>query len=230
MNCAIIDDDIAFSQKLEEKITYYFKDHFNDFHIDIISQDFTQQQYNHYNLIFLDIDLKTYNGIQLAKTIHSSQMHTYIIFVSSLHEYVFDALATNPLFFIRKSHLEKDFLVLTHMLNDIFKNQFKHFEIKINGRQLSIYHHDIQYISVAGHDVTINTGLQYYTFRGSLNEVLNMIQDPNIIQISKTAAVNLQNVINISYQQCILKNNVKMSIGRVYKDKVLKKYQEWLLR
>lgn len=230
MYCAIIDDDLAFSQRLQDKLEYYFKDYFNDFHIDIISQDFTQQQYNHYNLVFLDIDLKTYNGIQLAKTIHSSQMHTHIIFVSSLNECVFDALSTNPLFFIRKSHLEKDFLVLTHILNDIFKNQFKHFEIKINGRQISIYHHDIQYISVAGHDVTINTGHQYYTFRGSLNEVLNMIQAPNIIQISKTAAINLQNVISISNQQCLLKNNVKINIGRVYKDKVFKQYQEWLLR
>lgn len=230
MKCAIVDDDIIFSKKLQLKIKTYLDQSFNHYHIDIISSDFHQHTYDSYDLLFLDIDLKTHNGIKLAKEIQTSKFHTLIIFVSSLNECVFDALTTHPLFFMRKNYLDKDFQTLTNILNEVLKHKFKHFQIKINGREIFIYNRDIQYISVAGHDITINTGHQFYTLRSSLNEILHTISDIDIIQVSKTVAVNLQNVMSLNHDTILLKNNVKIHIGRAYKENVMKTYQEFLLR
>lgn len=230
MKCIIIDDDIVFSKKLYKKIDTYLNTLFHDYHIEIVTEQFDKPQYNQYDIIFLDIDLRNQNGIQLGKQINTSQFNNFIIFVSSLNECVFDALTIQPLFFVRKSHLDKDFQSLTHILNNVLKNRSKHFEVNINGRQNYIYNHEIQYISVAGHDITINTELQSYTFRGSLNELLKKINDPHIIQVSKTTAVNLQNIKSISHQTILLNKNTKVTIGRTYKDIVEQKYMELLLR
>lgn len=230
MKCIIVDDDIVFSNKLYKKIDTYLNTLFHDYHIEIVTEQFDKPQYNQYDIIFLDIDLRNQNGIQLGKQINTLQFNNFIIFVSSLNECVFDALTIQPLFFVRKSHLDKDFQSLTHILNNVLKNRSKHFEVNINGRQNYIYNHEIQYISVAGHDITINTGLQSYSFRGSLNELLKKINDPHIIQVSKTTAVNLQNIKSISHQTILLNKNTKVTIGRTYKDIVEQKYMELLLR
>ena len=230
MKCVIIDDDVDFSHRLKTKLDAYLKPTYSNYQIEIINDLFLQQQYNQYDLIFLDIHLKSTNGIQLAKRIHQLNFHTIIIFVSSLNECVFDALATNPLFFIRKSHLDIDFKTLTSILDNVLKEQFKYFQIKIKGREISIYNHEVQYISVAGHDLTINTGHQSYTLRSSLNEIIHTIQDNDIIQVSKTVIVNLQNVISLKNNDFILKSNIKIHIGRAYKDVVTSQYQEFLLR
>ncbi|WP_028044251.1 LytR/AlgR family response regulator transcription factor [Candidatus Stoquefichus massiliensis] len=230
MKCAIVDDDIVFSRKLHNKLETYLNKFFDHNQVDIISDEFGKIDYNHYDIIFMDIDLKSYNGIQLGKQINDLQSNHIIIFVSSLNECVFDALAIHPLFFMRKSHLEKDFLILTNILDDVLHHKFKNFQITINGRQIYIYNQDIQYISVAGHDITINTGHQYYTFRGSLSDILNKIHDSDIIQVSKSTAVNFYNIMNITQNKIILKNNTKIDIGRAYKENVNQKYIELLLR
>ncbi|MBS5111824.1 MAG: LytTR family transcriptional regulator DNA-binding domain-containing protein [Coprobacillus cateniformis] len=230
MRCAIVDDDITFSNKLNYMIKKYFQSTLPNSHVEIISRHFEQLLKLEFDIIFLDIDLNEYNGIKLSQQINKIFPNTLIVFVSSLNELVFDALTTHPLFFMRKNFLEKDFVSLKIILDKVLKKHFSHFFINDKSEDICIYNHEIHYMTIAGHDLTINLGNTSYTLRISLSDILKKIDDHDIIQVSKDVAVNLNHVVKISKNTIYLSQQVKIEIGRAYKDKVQTIYKEFLLK
>lgn len=67
MKVAIIDDDIVFLKKFHDMIIPYFNKSVITLQSDIIHfKDLSQLNDFDYDIVFLDIDLKTYSGIDIA--------------------------------------------------------------------------------------------------------------------------------------------------------------------
>lgn len=55
-----------------------------------------------FDVIYLDIKMKHFNGIDTAKAIRKTDEKTFIVFVTALKEYVFDAFNVNATNFLVK--------------------------------------------------------------------------------------------------------------------------------
>lgn len=76
MNCLILDDDKNFSLKLKKDVEKFLDNIFSKYSIDIINENFNNiANYAKCNLIFVDIDLKESNGIDLVKKL---QLFTFL--------------------------------------------------------------------------------------------------------------------------------------------------------
>ena len=64
------------------------------------------------NLIFLDLEMPECNGFELAEQIYDFNPAIKIIFVSNHENMVFDSYEYAPLWFVRKSFMERDMLKL----------------------------------------------------------------------------------------------------------------------
>ena len=229
MNCLIVDDDQKFSRNLLLKLDEYLQSNMIEHQISIYNDHFEDQDYLGYKIIFLDIDLIETNGITLAKNIKRINNQAIFIFVSSLNELVFEALTINPLFFIRKDNFEDDFNKLKSLLITCLKIDDTAFIININGRMIKLQSGEVKYLSIAGHDATINLVNCSYTMRSSMKEILKLINDEKIVQVSKSNAVNLRHVAKMDKNIFIMKDNNKIEIGRAYKNNVVAKYERFLL-
>ena len=62
-------------------------------------------QYQNIDLLFIDIDLKDLNGINIIKRLQMNNVDYPIIYVSSRQELVFSSLSTQPVLFCKENKI-----------------------------------------------------------------------------------------------------------------------------
>ena len=131
MRCLVVDDDREFSYKLSIYIDNFLKGIFKSYQVAEINEKFDDfSQYQDIDLLFIDIDLKDLNGINIIKRLQRNTVDYPIIYVSSRQELVFSSLTTQPFYFVRKQNLEDDLKELYEILYLICDYPHKHYTFK----------------------------------------------------------------------------------------------------
>lgn len=231
MNIAIIDDDIQFSKLFYQLINKHLSKIFELYNLTVINNNFISSlKNNSFDIIFLDIDLKNLTGIGLAAALKKQKSNPLIIFVSSRSDLVFDALSVQPFQFIRKSNLLEDTMLVFSLLNNYYKNNMTLITVNMHGRKTGIKINNILYLETEGHNISIVTVDNIYTYRCTMKQLIEEINSSSFIQIQKSIAVNFDFVKEIDEENnVILKNGNVFTISRHFKQEVLSKYKEYLL-
>jgi len=229
MNCVIIDDDKKFSEKLEKCVRSFLKNIFSVFTIQIFNDDFYKILKGKIDLMFVDIDLNGQNGISIIKYLRTQEKNTIIIYVSIRQELVFASLVTKPFYFVRKQNFENDLDEVFKLLKEYYKNTMKLVTFEYYGRKTSIFLKDIHYIISYGHDISIVTDDNTYTYRSNLKDVLKMIGSHFVVQVQRSYIVSLMYVKEVEGMTITLNDNTKITMGKKYYKDFLIKYKEFLL-
>lgn len=229
---AIIDDDKSFCNLLEKDINKHMPKIINNFSIDIIDSNFSDTVSNNdFDIIFLDIDLKHINGINLSHSITSQcKKKSLIIFVTSRNDLIFDSLSVQPFYFVRKSNLNDDLIMTFSLLKKHYKHTSSLLTFQYNGRKTNLRKSDIVYIESDFHDVYITTTSDQYVYRSTLKAILNELNSKRFSRIQKSIVINFDYVKEIDENNnVILTTGNIFSINRSYKKEVLKELKEYLL-
>ena len=221
----IIDDKLEYLDIIEKIITDHYS--FENI-IKMTSFSFDELNNTIVDLFILDIDMPGINGIDLAILLKKSFPFTDIVFISAHNDFIHTSLQVQPLYFIRKNHLEQDFNTFFQLL-DINKYDKKVNIIDRNKVNHYITINSIIYIDIQQHNLTIhleNKDIELYT---TLKDILDLINENIIIQIHKSYAVNINNIEKISNDLCFLKNGISLSIGRTYKTQLVNRHKESLI-
>lgn len=230
MRCLVVDDDQEFSSKFNIHLETFLKGIFKDFHIIEINENFDDfSQYHDIDLLFIDIDLKDLNGINIIKRLEMDKVDYPIIYVSSRQELVFSSLTTQPFYFVRKQNLENDLKELFKLLNIYYKKTMKMITFDYYGRKTCIFLKDIHYITSFGHDISIVCDQETYTYRSSLKDVLKLIDSPVVTQVHRSYAVSLMYVKEVEKNNIILNDETCITIGKKYADEFMFQYKEYLI-
>ena len=230
MRCLVVDDDQEFSSKFNIHLETFLKGIFKDFHIIEINENFDDfSQYHDIDLLFIDIDLKDLNGINIIKRLQMDKVDYPIIYVSSRQELVFSSLTTQPFYFVRKQNLENDLKELFKLLNIYYKKTMKMITFDYYGRKTCIFLKDIHYITSFGHDISIVCDQETYTYRSSLKDVLKLIDSPVVTQVHRSYAVSLMYVKEVDKNNIILNDETCITIGKKYADEFMFQYKEYLI-
>ena len=230
MRCLVVDDDQEFSSKFNIHLETFLKGIFKDFHIIEINENFDDfSQYHDIDLLFIDIDLKDLNGINIIKRLQMDKVDYPIIYVSSRQELVFSSLTTQPFYFVRKQNLENDLKELFKLLNIYYKKTMKMITFDYYGRKTSIFLKDIHYITSFGHDISIVCDQETYTYRSSLKDALKLIDSPIIVQVHRSYAVSMMYIKEVDKNNIILKDETCITLGKKYADEFMFQYKEYLI-
>ena len=224
MRCLVVDDDRKFSYKLSGYIDSFLKGTFKNYQVLEINEKFDDfSQYQNIDLLFIDIDLKDLNGINIIKRLQMNNVDYPIIYVSSRQELVFSSLSTQPFYFVRKQNLENDLKELFKLLNIYYKKTMKMITFDYYGRKTSIFLKDIHYITSFGHDQ------ETYTYRSSLKDALKLIDSPVVVQVHRSYAVSMMYIKEVDKNNIILKDETCITLGKKYVDEFMFQYREYLI-
>lgn len=170
----------------------------------------------YYDIIFLDIDLKTMNGITIGKLIRDtiSNYTTHIIYISGKDSYDMELFDIRPLNFLIKpikyEKIEKVFktaLKLIHKHDLVFQYQKGHhfFRIPINNiLYFESFGKKIRIIMTYGED-------EYYS---KLSIIQKSIKGAFFIPIHKSYLVNYDHIVEVQYDNIRMSNNVVLPISQ----------------
>lgn len=229
MNVLIVDDDINFINTLKQDFIYYFRIFCHDLNFEIKTNDFHKIEMNEIDIAFIDIDLKSCNGIVLAENLRKQFPTLIIIFISSREELVFKTLVTGVFQFIRKAQYESDKFIVFNQLNEYLETNYLKKIIKTKGNDTVIQVIKIEYIISIGHDIVIQTKDKSYTTKSTMKEMLEYLNYPFIVQIQKGLAINLKYIKKFKKDKVLTLDGKEHNVGRKYQENLLIKYKEFLL-
>jgi len=206
----IIEDDPAAADKLEQFVTRYLGERGIDAAIDKLSTAFEFIELKqHYDLVFMDIDLPGINGMEAAAMLRERDHDTLLVFVTDLAKYAVKGYEVDALDFIVKPISYQGIaLRMDRVARALEARPSK--SIAVSGRQgVSVFPaRDLIYAEVRGHYLTFHlSNGQIIEARGSLKACCEQNTLPQFIQISSGYVVNADNVRLIDGQ------TVKMSNG-----------------
>ncbi|WP_069998701.1 LytR/AlgR family response regulator transcription factor [Cellulosilyticum sp. I15G10I2] len=220
LRIAICDDEKAICAQLEYILEEISSSCLEEVEIEVFFSGEELYSYlmknTYFDMIFLDIELKFMNGIDVGKKIREEMLNetTQIIYISAKDSYAMELFEVRPLnFLIKPLKAEKIKDVFTTALRLIKKNeQFFTYQVGQTSYKISIK--DILYFESNDRKVNIITTRGVDTFYGSLVEIFKELEKYKFLNIHKSYLVNYTHIIRFEYSQVTLSNNKVLPISQ----------------
>lgn len=185
-----------------------------------------------YQLLFLDIEMNTINGIETAQKIREDDKNLIIIYVTSYDKYTLESFKVAPFRYllkpINKKSIEK---VLLEAIQEIqLNNQYLFFKYKNNQYQLRS--ENITSISTKKGRMLkiIAADGEKFQFYGQLKDMENQLNPLNFVKVNQGTILNLNYIHIISGVELQLTNGDVFFISRGQKKIVNKAYNNFIKR
>lgn len=220
LRIAVCDDDSTICFQLEDYLERIRKETQRNLQVEVFfdGERLKEQLLSgeKYDLLFLDIELGSLLGIDIATIIRKELKleEVYIVYISGKNNYTESLFKTRPLDFLTKPIEYKEFKqVFDTFVNLNYRNQ-SYYEFKGNGTFRKVYFKDIYYFESDDKKIkihTVNEGIiEYY---GKLSEVNNKLNS-DFIAIHKSFIVNYNMIENLSYDSAQLVNGETLAISQ----------------
>ncbi len=183
------------------------------------------------DIIYLDVIMKSVNGIETAKKLRKMGCIAEIIFLTDSDDYVFDSFDVFPVQYLIKSDTSSDKYekVLLKVIQIVQQKSTERFLVDSNNEQTLIPLNLILYFETFKRKVTIHYDLvkkiEYYA---TLREVENQLRNKDFIRVHRSYIVNLQYISNLQKDGVTLADSTFIPIGITYYDKVKKLFFDYI--
>ena len=227
---AICDDDPLFMDMVKVKTCDYFKTTEQEFELSCYSSGkpllFADKEYH---LYLLDIVLPDFSGLELAELIRTRNPRCTIIFISNMHNAVYDSIRYAPLRFIRKENLDTE---LPEALEAFFQRYKKSTDtlivsFKEKDSEILLPVSKILYINSVGHYLEVHSVDGIHKSRGKISEYERILSDSWFCRASHGQLLNLRFISYLSGDFVILSNGLQVSLTRTYRSSFISTYMKY---
>ncbi|MFI3250525.1 MAG: LytTR family DNA-binding domain-containing protein [Eubacteriales bacterium] len=214
LKIAICDDDISLCTNLEQMIT--------QFHPDCTITPFYEgetlvrymQEHGGFDLLFLDIEMKSMNGIAVGQTIRNQldDHITRILYISAKTGYEQALFDVQPLNFFRKPIKPEKLKHCLELVTKLTERDTRLFEYSIRHDRYKIKLEDILYFESQGKKMKLVTTHKPALFYGNFAEITKQLPN-NFISTHKSYLVNLNHCYKISSKEIIMVNQDRIPIS-----------------
>lgn len=238
MRIAVCDDNKAAAEAIAEAVRRRiseFTDNFNLFVFNDGTELLAAHSIEPINIIFLDIDMPKMSGFDAAKLLREKYSNSYIIFVTSYSELVYDSFEFQPFNFIRKNSP----LPLETAVDEVVQKLMRHMKqtkkvtLEDKMGKYSVYIHDIVYLESIKHYVNffILDWKEPIKLRGNLSDYERFYSDYDFVKSHKSFIVNLRHIalVNNRQNEIILRGRqITLPISRTFRNDFNEKYELYL--
>lgn len=228
----ICDDEKGTCAQLEEWCFEYGKQKGIDIVVDVWYTgeslcENIQNKKSQLDMLFLDIELISTDGIKVGKFLRDElkDLETVIVYISSKRNYAMSLFRIQPIdFLIKPLNKEKIEEVIAYSII-LYKEKNQTFEFNTRGNNYKIPYKEIIYFYSDNKKINIVLKTREMQFNGKLRDIANKIPD-NFILIHQSYLVNLDYVIECSYELIKMNNGTLLNISKPYRKSVKERIAE----
>lgn len=229
LSIAICDDEIMFATQIESLLLEISKKLLIEVSIEVYSDgaelwsDFLSGK--KYDLIYLDIEMDSLNGIEVAKKIRESNINSLIIYISYYEKYCLDLFEVEPFRFIKKPVDENKFFEYFKKAYERIVSDNIFFEYNFNKVTKKIPTKNIMYFESSRRVISIYSKEGNDKFYGKLNNIEKQLDEGKIhfLRIHQSYLVNYRYIKNISFSKVVLLDGTELQISADRRKSIRKK-------
>ena len=167
---------------------------------------------NDYDILLLDIEMGTMDGVTMAKKLRCDNDTVQIIFITGYSDYIFEGYEVAALHYLMKPvGKDKLFSVLDRAAEKLSKNE-KVWNLKIGGEMVRIPIYQIRYAEVFGNYVTIHASDEL-TVKMTLSELEKELDD-RFFRVGRSVVVNLTQISRVTKAEIRLNDGTNIPLPR----------------
>lgn len=178
--------------------------------------------------LFLDIDMPTINGIEVAKLLRKKYSDVLIIFVTGFVQYARDGYYVDAFRYLLKDSLADE---LPTCLKDIQEKLYESQEsilIQTLEYTTQVHLREILYFEgTSRRHVILHTFSMDSECLGMLAEYESQLLDQGFLRIQRSYLVNMRHIEWISRYQVCLSNGLKLKASERNYPNIIKQYLQW---
>lgn len=172
------------------------------------------------DLIFLDIEMPSKNGMDFYKSI---SQHTQVIFTTAYSEYAVDAFSINAVDYLLKPFSFERFKAAVEKVKTTKeKDEVKYLSIRADYKLHKINFEDILLIEGLDDYIKIHlTDQSIITARSSMKNILEKLPEKDFLRVHRSYIVPVRHIKTMVNRNIHIENFI-IPIGDTYKDLVMK--------
>ena len=174
------------------------------------------------DVLFLDIDMPSLSGMDIAQFLIDSNAEILLVFVTSHDTLVYQSFRYHPFGFIRKSHFDEEIGAVVKSIADELQKRNEHFSFKTNEGFFRVPFEDIIYFESESNYINLHCTDNQYRFRGTITSLENELNAKGFIRTHKGFLVNQQHIFAIKGDDIELSSKELLPIGRTNRESVKK--------
>lgn len=171
----------------------------------------------HFDCVFLDIEMKTISGIEIAENIRKVNEDMMIVFLTSHEEKVYEVIKLNPFRYIRKNISECNQEIDEAVEEIIKKYEQKSYKMCFqsnNKKEIVVGINEIFYFQAYDHCVTMCYENNTDVIKDTLNNIEKELYLKGFFRVHKSFIINLRKVKGFNGLEVELVNGDKVLISR----------------
>jgi len=222
-NVAVCDDEETLCSQFERTLESYIFDKKITLDVFYSGEELIKylSEEQHFDLIFLDIELRLMDGIEVGRTIRDKlgDENVQIVYISAKQQYAMELFETRPMNFLVKPILNGDIINMLEKamkLDGICKTCF---ELKKGKEIIRIPCGEIQYFESDNRKINVYTEQGKYEMYGKLNAI-EITLPAFFIRIHQSYIVNSMKIIRWKASEVYVTDLKSLPISRNYRKKI----------
>ncbi|MFR7590538.1 MAG: LytR/AlgR family response regulator transcription factor [Longibaculum sp.] len=207
LNIVCVEDDVEFAEMLEYKIKQYFAPTFSNVRIEVYHNIPEKLDFDSIDVMFFDMKIGEQDTLEYMRTIRESGYMTPFVIITGYDTYVFKTAHLHVYDFIKKSDLNKELKKTLDDLQDYFHYKSDYVVVPCKGEHVKIYIHDILYIELKAHHVSIQCrNHKEYVVWKDYQDIFNK-EYISLVQSHRSYVINLNWCKSIDKKYAYFENN-----------------------
>lgn len=176
------------------------------------------------DLLFLDIDMPYYSGMEIAKYVCEKIPETILVFVTSHDALVYKTFAYKPFAFVRKTCMDEDLKEFSSRIAKELEREKRELVLSKGTEIYRIKIHDIIYMESEGNYINIFTVNDALRFRETMTCMEDELKTKGFIRCHKGYLVNAKYITRYSGNSLQIQGTngrtQELPVGRSYEKEV----------
>ena len=160
-----------------------------------------------WDILLLDIEMGTMDGVTMAKRVRKDNEAVQIVFITGYSDYIAEGYEVSALHYLMKPVNEVKLLEVLNRALEKRKQEERCLNLELSGEMVRIPFYEIRYLDVHQNYITIHCK-QEYTLKRSLSSIEKEL-DGRFCRVGRTMVVNLK------FIQRVTKMDVHLSDGTI---------------
>lgn len=216
MRIAICDDEKKICLFMKETINRFYFGRDEEIRISCFEggEQLLQANLSDIDILFLDIEMPGYNGVDVAKIIRKENQSMIIVFVTAYDEFVFESFKVKAYRYLLKPLKEEDLIETLQSIQQELYSSENELSISFQNNNYRIRIADIIYVEGMKGKIWIHCKDNTYRYRDALKNVDIMLKGKGFFQIHQSYVINMNKVIRYDKSVIELEGGYKVSVSR----------------
>ncbi len=184
----------------------------------------------HFDIVFIDIEMKEINGIEAAEIIRALSPRTIIIFVSSHSDYIFDAFRIEALYFLVKPVKDREFSEVLGRALKKYRAVNASIVLKWESTRNKIEIDKISFVEGYRRHLTVHTANGIYEAVGKISEIQEILSPHGFVRVHQGFIVNMNYIKCFGVSEIELTDGSKVPVSVRKRQDALKIYDNFIIK